>query len=86
VIHFTIGINTAPDFQWLLNIDTVLPASLTMDKQQFLILAKSTRGRALCELISKATAEPGIFTFGELLSQPNVQEVGKNLHPEPKAV
>lgn len=48
-----------------------------MDKQQFLILAKSTRGRALCELISKATAEPGIFTFGELLSLPNVQEVGK---------
>jgi hypothetical protein len=33
----------------------------------------------LCELISKATAEPGIFTFGELLSLPNVQEVGKEV-------
>lgn len=46
-----------------------------MDKQQFLILGKSARGRALCELINRATAEPGIFTFGELLSLPNVQEV-----------
>jgi COP9 signalosome complex subunit 7 len=47
-----------------------------MDKQQFLFLGNSARGRALCELISRATAEPGIFTFGELLSLPNVQEVG----------
>lgn len=47
-----------------------------MDKQQFLILGKSARGRALAELINRATAEPGIFTFGELLSLPNVQEVG----------
>lgn len=47
----------------------------SMDKQQFLILGKSARGRALCELINRATAEPGIFTFGELLSLPNVQEV-----------
>lgn len=46
-----------------------------MDKQQFLILGKSARGRALCELINRATAEPGIFTFGELLCLPNVQEV-----------
>jgi hypothetical protein len=46
-----------------------------MDKQQFLILGKSARGRALAELINRATAEPGIFTFGELLNLPNVQEV-----------
>jgi hypothetical protein len=46
-----------------------------MDKQQFLILGRSARGRALCELIQKATAEPGIHTFGELLSLPNVQDV-----------
>jgi hypothetical protein len=46
-----------------------------MDKQEFLILGKSAKGRALCELISRATAEPGIHTFGELLCMPNVQEV-----------
>lgn len=52
-----------------------------MDKQQFLILGKSARGRALCELINRATAEPGIFTFGELLSLPNVQEMGGEFAP-----
>ena len=46
-----------------------------MDKQEFLILGKSAKGRALCELISRATAEPGIHTFGELLCLPNVQDV-----------
>jgi hypothetical protein len=43
--------------------------------QQFLLLAKSVRGRALCELINKATAEPGLFAFGELLDMPNIAEV-----------
>lgn len=44
--------------------------------QQFLLLGKSTRGgRAVAELINSATAEPGLFTFGELLDLPAVQEV-----------
>ncbi len=45
--------------------------------EQFLLLAKAARGhsQALVELITKATAEPGLFTFGELLSLPSVQEV-----------
>ena len=43
--------------------------------QQYLLLAKSARGRALCDLISKATAEPGLFAFGELLDVPSIAEV-----------
>lgn len=43
--------------------------------QQFLLLCKSARGRALCELINKATAEPGLFAFGELLDAPSISEV-----------
>ncbi len=41
----------------------------------YLLLAKGARGRALVDLIQKVTAEPGIFTFGELLDVPAVQEV-----------
>jgi COP9 signalosome complex subunit 7 len=44
--------------------------------QQYLLLSKSSRGRALCELINKATAEPGLFAFGELLDTPSINEVG----------
>lgn len=43
--------------------------------EQFTLLAKSARGLALVDLIAKATAEPGLFSFGELLSLPSVQEV-----------
>lgn len=43
--------------------------------QQYLLLGKSAKGRSICELIAKATAEPGLFTFGELLDLPSVQEV-----------
>ena len=43
--------------------------------EQFLLLAKSARGLALADLVAKATAEPGLFTFGELLALPGVQEV-----------
>jgi hypothetical protein len=43
--------------------------------QQYLLLGKSAKGRSMCELITKATAEPSLFTFGELLDLPTVQEV-----------
>ena len=43
--------------------------------QQYLLLAKNARGRAACDLISKATSEPGLFGFSELLSVPSIQEV-----------
>eukprot|EP00775_Hariotina_reticulata_P005275 gene5275-5510_t len=43
--------------------------------QQYLLLGKSAKGRTLCELILKATAEPGLFSYGELLDLPSVQEL-----------
>ena len=43
--------------------------------EPFLLLAKNARGLALVDLIGKCTAEPGLFTFGEILSLPGVQEV-----------
>jgi len=43
--------------------------------EQYLLLAKGLRGLALSDLITKATAEPGLFTFGELLILPQVQQV-----------
>ena len=43
--------------------------------ESFLLLAKNARGLALVDLIGKCTAEPGLFTFGEILSLPGVQEV-----------
>ena len=43
--------------------------------EQYCILAKGARGLALQDLIQRATVEPGIFAFGELLSVPAVQEV-----------
>jgi COP9 signalosome complex subunit 7 len=46
--------------------------------EQFLLLAKGLRGLALSDLITKATAEPGLFTFGELLILPQVQQVNSN--------
>lgn len=50
--------------------------------EQYLLLAKRAKGRALVDLIQKATAEPGIFAFAELLDLPNVKEVPPMLvHP-----
>ena len=43
--------------------------------EQYLLLAKNAKGLALVDLINKATAEPGVLSFGELLSLPATQEV-----------
>mmetsp|Transcript_7131 Transcript_7131/g.15602 ORF Transcript_7131/g.15602 Transcript_7131/m.15602 type:complete len:269 (+) Transcript_7131:95-901(+) len=43
--------------------------------QQYLLLAKGARGRAAADLISKATSEPGLFAFGELLATPALAEI-----------
>ena len=43
--------------------------------EQYLLLAKRAKGRALVDLIQKATAEPGTFAFAELLDLPNVKDV-----------
>ena len=45
--------------------------------EQFVLLAKGTRGRATADLVLKATAAPGVFVFSELLDVPSVQEVGR---------
>jgi hypothetical protein len=43
--------------------------------EQFCILAKSAKGRAAVHIIAEATSAPNLFAFGELLDQPNLQEV-----------
>lgn len=40
-----------------------------------MILGKSAHGRAVADLIDKATAEPGLFAFGELLDLPSVKQI-----------
>lgn len=52
----------------------------TAKVEQFLLLAKNARGLALADLIGKATAEPGLFTFGELISLPATQELQHSEH------
>ena len=47
--------------------------------EQYLLLAKGTKGRALVDLIQKVTAEPGIFSFAELLDLSNIQEVSRTV-------
>lgn len=43
--------------------------------EQYCLLAKGAKGKAVAELMRKATAEPGLFAFGELLDMPHVKEV-----------
>lgn len=45
--------------------------------EQFMLLAKNAKGLALVDLVTRATAEPGLFTFGEILSLPAVQQVSR---------
>ena len=43
--------------------------------EPFLLMSKAAKGAAAAKLIQDATSAPGVFVFGELLEQPNVQEV-----------
>ncbi|XP_033641968.1 COP9 signalosome complex subunit 7b-like isoform X1 [Asterias rubens] len=43
--------------------------------EQFLLLAKSTKGAAVVGLIKQVIEAPGVYVFGELLEMPNVQEL-----------
>ena len=43
--------------------------------EQFLLLAKKSKGLVTAKAIQQATEEPGLFVFGELLDLPSVQEV-----------
>jgi len=43
--------------------------------EPFLLLSKNARGRAAADLVQKATAEPGVFAFGELLEIPGIKQL-----------
>ncbi|XP_060527718.1 COP9 signalosome complex subunit 7b isoform X2 [Cylas formicarius] len=43
--------------------------------EQFVILAKTTKGAACTELVKQALEAPGVYVFGELLDMPNVLEL-----------
>ncbi|KAL5285734.1 COPS7B family protein [Megaselia abdita] len=42
---------------------------------QFTILAKKCKGKALIELVKQVLESPGVHVFGELLSMPNIKEL-----------
>lgn len=43
--------------------------------EPYLLLAKAAKGRAAAELINRATSDPGLFVFGELLEAAGIKEV-----------
>ncbi|XP_046851585.1 COP9 signalosome complex subunit 7b-like [Xenia sp. Carnegie-2017] len=45
--------------------------------EQFILLAKSARGAAVVSLVNQVLETTGIYVFGELLNQPNIQELQK---------
>lgn len=46
--------------------------------EQFLLLAKGTKGAACQDLIKTVLEAPGVYVFSELLAQPNICEVMSN--------
>lgn len=52
----------------------------------YVLMAKGMRGRAAAEIVQKATADPYVLAFSELLDLKSVQEVQLRLcamHPVP---
>jgi len=45
--------------------------------EQFVLLAKSAKGAACCELIKQVLDAPGVYVFGELLDMPNIAELAE---------
>jgi COP9 signalosome complex subunit 7 len=43
--------------------------------EQFVLLAKSTKGAACTELIKQVLEAPGVYVFGELLHMQNIEEL-----------
>lgn len=43
--------------------------------EQFMLLAKNTKGPALIALIKQLLEAPGVYLFGEFLGLPCIQEV-----------
>lgn len=48
--------------------------------EQFLLLAKGTKGAACQDLIKTVLEAPGVYVFSELLDQPNIREVSDFYH------
>ncbi|NP_001087672.1 COP9 signalosome subunit 7B L homeolog isoform X2 [Xenopus laevis] len=48
--------------------------------EQFILLAKGTKGSALPALVNQVLEAPGVYVFGELLDLPNVLELGDGPH------
>lgn len=48
--------------------------------EQFVLLAKGTKGAACQDLIKTVLEAPGVYVFAELLAQPNIRDV--SLHNE----
>ena len=43
--------------------------------EEYCLVAKGSRGRTLADVVQRATADPVLFAFGELLAVPSVQQV-----------
>ncbi|XP_065890856.1 COP9 signalosome complex subunit 7b-like isoform X2 [Dysidea avara] len=50
--------------------------------EQFLLLAKTAKGQAAVELITRALEAPGVYVFGELLDSPNIKELSSGVHSQ----
>lgn len=48
--------------------------------EQFLLLAKTAKGPAVCELIKQTLEAPGVYVFGELLETECVKELASGIH------
>ncbi|CEM34150.1 unnamed protein product [Vitrella brassicaformis CCMP3155] len=46
--------------------------------EQFILLGKTVKGKALEALITQVLEHPGVFTFGELLELPSIKEYEKS--------
>ena len=43
--------------------------------EEYCLVAKGSKGRTVADVIQRATSDPVLFAFGELLSLPSVQQV-----------
>lgn len=46
--------------------------------QEYCLLAKGSKGRMLVDIIQRATSDPTLFAFGELLVVPTVEQVDRS--------
>ena len=43
--------------------------------EEYCLVAKGSKGRTLADVVARATSDPVLFAFGELLAVPSVQQV-----------